>query len=313
MKYSQVLKRRLAGILEEHAAIERGEDPQAFIPVGLREFDKRAGHRRKIMHLYGAATGEGKSLFKLHLMREAAKRGYKVFVLDFEDPEETTADRDFASATGINSAKIGAGSLTDKEISQIRIALKGMAWADNITIVCGVKTGAEALELLNEQEADLVIVDYLSALPHGKAGREQAVSDFCWGLTKYAQDFNAAVVAFSQLKAEVTARGQRMYEMDKRNRQYKNDDGTQLPNIEGFRGFDNTDLAWCTDAGKTAKSLGFMFRPGRHYMRLDKKCKVADDRMEFNWPKKNFGAEGMITVGLDLASARLYDLPEKTK
>jgi replicative DNA helicase len=313
MKYSEVLRRRFKEIQAEHKAIKRGEDPRSIIPTGLREFDKRAGHKRKILHLYGAATGEGKSIWKLHLMRAAAKAGYRVGVLDFEDPEDRTADREFSNATGINNAKMMSGDLSDKEVQQIGIALaESEEWADNVEMELGVKDAVEALEWLNDHEFDLVLIDYLSALPHGKHGRERAISDFCWGVTKYCQDNNAAAIAFAQLVGEVSERGMRMYEMQKRSDQYRNDGGTgKLPYIEGFRGFDSSDLAWCKDAGKTAKELGFMFRPGRYYKRLDPKTSVKDNVMEFNFPKRNFGSEGRITVGFDGAQAKLYDLPEK--
>lgn len=244
-------------------------------------------------------------------MRAAGKAGYKVFVLDFEDPEERTADREFSNATGINNAKMMAGDLTDKEVQQIGLALaESEDWADKIEMECGVKTAEEALEHINSHEVDLVLIDYLSALPHGDHGRERAISDFTWGVAKYCQDYNAAGIAFSQLVSEVSTRGMRLYEMQKKSAQYRNDDTKALPYIDGFRGFDNNDLAWCKDAGKTAKELGFMFRPGRYYKRLDPKTTVKDDRMEFNFPKRNFGSEGRITVGFDGKTASLYDLPE---
>lgn len=312
--FKKVLQNRFRQIKAEHLAIQAGEDPQAIIPTGLREFDKRAGHKRKILHLYGAATGEGKSIWKLHLARNAAQCGYKVFVLDFEDPEERTADREFSNATGINNAKLMSGELTDKEIQQIGVALLELGeWAENIEMVTGVRTADEALALVNDQVCDMVLIDYLSALPHGKHGRERAISDFCWGITKYCQDNNAAGIAFAQLVSEVSERGMRMYEMQRKSAQYRNDDSKALPYIDGFRGFDNNDLAWCKDAGKTAKELGFMFRPGRYYKRLDPKTAVKDDRMEFNFPKRNFGSEGRITVGFDGKTANLYDLPEGVK
>jgi len=206
---------------------------------------------------------------------------------------------------------MASGDLTDKEVEQIGLALAEMeGWADNVEIETGVKDGDEALELVNAQTADLVLIDYLSALPHGEHGRERAISDFCWGLTKYAQENNAAAIAFAQLVSEVTARGMRMYEMKRKSNEYRNDEGS-APYIDGFRGFDNNDLAWCKDAGKTAKELGFMFRPGRYMKRLDPKTKFKDDIMEFNFPKRNFGSEGRITVGFDGKTAKLYDLEKK--
>ncbi len=312
MKYTEVLRSRYKAIQEEHRAIKRGEDPHSTIPTGLREFDKRAGHKRKILHLYGAATGEGKSIWKLHLMRAAAMAGYRVFVLDFEDPQERTADRDFSNATGINNALMMSGDLTDKQVQQIGVACAEMeGWADNVEIETGVKDAEEALDLVNAQEdTDLVLIDYLSALPHGEHGRERAISDFCWGVTKYCQENNTAGIAFAQLVSEVSTRGMRMYEMQRKSQEYRKDENA-IPYIDGFRGFDNNDLAWCKDAGKTAKELGFMFRPGRYHKRLDPKTKVLDNIMEFNFPKRNFGSEGRLTVGFDGKTARLFDLADK--
>jgi replicative DNA helicase len=308
--FQEVLNNRFEEIKAERKAVKAGLDPRATIPTGLRELDKRAFHKRKILTLYGAPTGEGKSIWKLHLQREAAQRGYKVLVLDFEDPEDKTADREFSHATGINNALMGACGLDDKQVQQIAIALaESEEWAENIQMELGVKSADEALEIVNDGEYDLVLVDYLSALPHGKNGRERAISDFCWGLTKYAQDFDAAVIAFAQLTSEVSARGHSLSEMQKKSAAYRNDAEGAKPYINGFRGFDNNDLAWCKDAGKTAKELGFMFRPGKWYKMLDPKTSIKDDRMEFDFPKRNFGAEGRITVGFDGKTARLYDLP----
>ncbi len=312
MKYSEILRRRYQEIKDEHRAIAAGEDPRSIIPTGLVEFDKRAGHKRKILALYGAATGEGKSIVKLNFMRGAAMAGYSVFVLDFEDPEDKTADREFSFGTGINSARMASGDLSEKEIAQIGLALaETEGWADNVEVALGVKDGGEALALLQENVADLNLVDYLSALPHGEHGRERAISDFCWGATKVAQESNVSVVAFNQLTAEVTARGMRMYEMQRRSDKFGREGTATKPYIEGFRGFDNNDLAWSKDAGKTAKELGFLFRPGRYYKRLDPGTTIKDDVLEFSFPKRNFGAEGTFAVGFDAKTARLFNLPTK--
>jgi len=316
MKWTEVLRRRLAGIKAEHAAIARGEDPRSIIPTGLREFDKRAGFKRKLLHILGAATGEGKSIVKLHMMKAAAKRGYRVLVLDFEDPEERTADRDFAGETGINSARMVAGDLDDKEIYRLGLALAEMEeWSDNIEYEPGLKTAERAMEVVRENpDVDLVLVDYLSALPHGKHGRERTISDFCWQLTEWAQcryegdEIGGAVVAFAQTNNEVSERGkQRVENLIRFQRAGDKLDPEKL--IAGFRPFDASDLAWCTDSGRTAKELWFLFRPGRYLQKL--KQRAQDNVMEFYSPKRNFGSEGTIAVGLDLKTATLFDLPEK--
>ncbi len=305
-KLSEVLRTRFEGIKEEHEAIKRGDAPPSFIPTNLRQFDKRGGHKRKTPTLYGADTGAGKSLWKLHLAWAAAVNGYSCTIVDLEDPLDRTADRAFGRETGINTELMISGELTDKQVQQIGLALaESEGWAENVEIFEGVRTGEEALSLFESHPADLELLDYLSAIPHGKHGRERAISEFMWGWTKHLQEFNVAGVAFAQLTGEVSKRGLQAYEADRR----RNPEGK--PYIDGFSGYDASDLAWCTDAGRNAKELGFLERPGRILKRLGHTAE--DNVMEFNFPKRNWGPEGRIRVGLDLKTARFYDLADKDK
>lgn len=307
MKLTKILRERYAGIQEERDAIKAGRPPPKLIPTRLREFDKRGGLKRQSIALYAAATGEGKSLWKMHLAWAAASTGHKVRIIDMEDPKERTADRVFARETDINSAKILAADISDEEMQRIALAMAELEdWTDNVELYAGVRTGEEALELLEDDPGDLDIVDYLSAFPHGKDGREKSISNFMWGWTRQCQEMDKAGVALAQLKGAVTERGMQMAMNSRRH------DPKAKPNIDGFRIFDPEDLAWCTDAGRNAKELGGMIRPGRYYRRLG--CNdVKDDVMEFDHPKRNWGAEGRIRVGIDLRTARFYDLPEKAK
>ena len=282
--------------------------PSSFIPTRLHEFDKRGGHKRKQISLYGADTGGGKSLWKLHLAWAAASSGYSVTIVDIEDPVERTADRALARETKVNSARLLSGDLTDKEVVRLGLAVEEMeSWAGNVELLEGVRTGEEALQLFEQNPADLEMIDYLSALPHGKSGRERAISDFMWGWTRHVQQNDVAGIAFAQLSPEVSRRGMEAYQKDKA-RPYR--DKEAPPYIDGFRGYDTADLMWCTDAGRNAKETGFMFRPGRVLRRLGYK-KERDDIMEFDFPKRNWGGEGRIRVAIDLATARFTDLPTK--
>lgn len=307
MKLTDVLRERYDGIKEEHAAIKAGKPASSIIPTKLREFDKRGGHKRKMVSLYGSDTGGGKSMWKLHLAWAAATSGLRVTIIDCEDPKERTADRLFARETDINSARMLAGDLEDDDVKRIGLALMELEdWADGVEYFDGVRTGEEALELFEDNPADLEIFDYLSALPHGKHGRERAISDFMWGWTKHCQAVDAAGVALAQFKGDVSKRGLALAEQSKRF------DPKGKPNIDGFRFFDTEDLAWCTDAGRNAKETGGMIRPGRYLKRLGW-GEAVDNTMEFDFPKRNWGAEGRIRVGVDLKTARFYDLPEKDK
>lgn len=305
MKLTKVLRERYAEIQEEREAIKSGKPPPSFIPTRLREFDKRGGHKRQSIALYGADTGGGKSMWKLHLAWAAATSGFTATLVDLEDPKARTADRVFARGSNINSAQILSGDLTDEDVVNIGFALaEAEDWADRVEYFDGVRTGAEALELFKENPADLEVFDYLSALPHGRHGREREISDFMWGWTRHVQDEDVAGIALAQYKGAVSTRGQQMAENSKRF------DPKNKPNIDGFRFFDTEDLAWCTDAGRNAKETGGMIRPGLLYKKLGV-ADVKDNVMEFDFPKRNWGATGRIRVGLDLKTARFHDLAEK--
>jgi replicative DNA helicase len=305
MKYSELLRARHREMVEQLAAVARGEDPRAIIPTGLRDFDKRAGTKRGMLTLYGAQTGEGKSIWKKHLMEAAARAGFEVDVYDFEDPPERTADRTFSTLTLLNNAKMQSLELSDKEMTRIGIALSDAEeWGDRINYHPGLRRAGEVIARIKESTADLVLVDYLQALPGEGEGLERTIAEFCWELNAYAQASGAAVVVFSQVTSEVEKRGLRMLEAAKR----REPDG--VPYVEGFRPFGASDLNWCSAAGHRAKELGFLFRPGRYLRRFGHNAR--DDVMEFSFPKANFGSEGVIRVGFDGKTARLFDLPEKT-
>lgn len=304
MKYSELLRRRHREMVDQLAAVARGEDPRSIIPTGLRDFDRRAGTKRRMLTLYGAATGEGKSIWKKHLMEAAARAGFEVDVYDFEDPTERTADRTFSSLTLINNSKMQALELSDKEMTRIAIALsEAEEWGDRINYHPGLRRAGEVLSRIKESTADLVLVDYLQALPGDGEGLERTIAEFCWELNAWAQVSGAAVVVFSQVTSEVEKRGLRMLEAQRR----REPDG--VPYVEGFRPFGSSDLNWCSAAGHRAKELGFLFRPGRYLRRFG--TAARDDVMEFSFPKSNFGSEGTIRVGFDGKTARLFDLPEK--
>lgn len=306
MKLSEVLYNRVESLREERKRVKRGEPPTGFVTTGLRSLDRWGGNKRKQVTIYGLDTGMGKSMLKWQFVRAGALEGFTATVLDMEDPPERSADRLFSTETNINSAKMVNGQLSDEEITRITLAAAEMEeWADRVEYFEGVKTGEEALELLEEFVADQQHVDYLSAFPHGKHGRERTISDFMWGWTKICQEHDIAGVAYAQLKGEVTERGHRIHEMAKRR------NPSAPPDISGFRGWDHNDLAWCSDAGRNAKGLWFGTRPAELLRRLG--VKAEDNVMELDSPKQNWGPSGRVRLGIDLKHARFYDLEKDTK
>lgn len=305
MKYSELVRARLQELREQKGAKDRGEDPRAIIPTGLTDYDRRAGIKRGQMTLIGAATGEGKDLWMLHLMTAAAQRGYEVEVLAMEDPAARTVDRSFSRECGINNALMLNVEVDEKQLARIGLAAAECEeWGELIEYHEGARTSEQALKVVDESTADLRIVNYIQALI-GRRGEsmEETLRLFCWRLNEIAKRDNCAVVAFSQMN--VVKLEERGLERLSRSR-WK--DPNAPPDIEGFRPYGVGDLAWCTAAGIEAKDFQALFRPGKYLKREGRN--VEDNRMEITRPKNNFGAEGKIVVGVDLKTARFFDLPK---
>lgn len=301
MKYSEWMRRRHKELRAQKAAKDRGEDPRVTIPTGLRELDRLGGTKRGILTLVGAATGMGKDIYEQHLFTSAAQRGYTSEVISMEDPPERKVDRTLSTITGINNAKLYEVDVDARAMSQVATAMKESEdWADLVEYHEGLREADEVIALLDESDADLRIVNYLQCFP---GELERTIADVCWKLNKIAQRDNCAMVAFSQVNvAKVEERGLRILE-----RSLQRD--PERPNVDGFRPYGPSDLAWCQAAGQRAKDLRFLFRPALYQRRAG--MNVKDDKLEVTGAKNSFGGEGRVTVGFDGRTARLYDLAEK--
>lgn len=307
MRYSEIVRERAKELAEQKKLKDAGIDPRAIIPTGLTEVDKRAGVKLGIMTLVGATTGEGKDLYMLQLMESAAQAGYTVEVLSMEDPKERTADRSLSKQTGINNARMQSVEVDEKELARIQLAaMESEEWGERIEFHQGSMTAAEATALMTASTADLRIVNYLQAFPDSERSLERTLAQFAWDMNSLAQTDKCAVVCFSQTNVvKIEERGLELMQRS----QWR--DSNAPPNIEGFRPYGASDLAWCTAAGIRAKDLQFLFRPGRYLKRAGKN--VNDDRLEISRPKNNFGSEGVARVGIDLKTARLYNLESNKK
>lgn len=308
MEYNRLVRARYDEIIDQVAMKDRGEDPRAIIPTGLTAFDKRAGTKRGMLTLYGAATGEGKSIWAKHLMESAAQRGYRVLVFSMEDPKERTADRTLSTISEVNNARMMSLDLTGGELIKLALAVGEVdEWGHLIDFRPGLLREPEVMEALEgcqDDPPDLVLVDYLQALPGEGEGLERMIAGFCWKLNKWAQDTGSAVVAFSQVNNKPEERGLRMMEAARRR------DPDADPYIEGFRPFGPSDLNWCSAAGHRAKEVGYLFRPGRYLRRFG--VESRDDTMEISFPKANFGSEGLIKLRFDGRTAQLTDAHKET-
>lgn len=302
---------RLRDISERKA---RGETVELFIPTGLRDWDERGGIERGILTVIGAATGDGKSIVKLHLAREAAKRGYRVLMLDFEDPAGKTADRSLSSVAGIDNRTIGRVAFDPFDYERLERAAREIeVWGQNIQHHTGLIDTKTCLDLMCETPGganwDLILVDYAQVFPEDEGSTmESTIRDFSWAANVLAQEKNCAVVIFSQIKAEVEQRGNKIFESWK---VYGSRNNPNSPDISGFCPNGLTDIAWAKALADQCKCLLYLWRPGRRALKLIPGLKTRDDRLRVICGKVSFGSEEDMEFRFDGPSATISDLEKK--
>lgn len=301
--YADTLQSRYQKLRETMARVARGEEVRLYIATGLRDWDENGGIERGLLTVIGAATGDGKSVVKLHLASAAAKAGLRVLMLDFEDPEAKTADRTFSTETGLDSRAIGRLDLDPFQVDQLSEALKAASvWAKRITHHVGLVDVSRALELMREGQWDLVLVDYAQCFPEDDEGSmEKTIRRFSWEANVIAQKQNAAVVVFSQINREVEARGRKQYDQSK----WKDPESCD---VSGYCPTGLTDIAWAKAMADQAKCLLYLWRPGRIARKLTGNKKVKDNRMKVIVGKANFASEDDMEFEFDGATATLRDL-----
>jgi replicative DNA helicase len=295
--------KQLRSVLERRA---RGETVELFIPTGLRDWDERGGLERGILTVIGAATGDGKSMVKLHLARAAAQRGYRVLMIDFEDPAAKTADRAVSTIAGIDNRTIGKVDFDPFDYDRLEEAWKELRqWGKNIVHSAGLLTTEQCLDLMTEGNWDLVLIDYAQAFPEDDdKNMERTLKDFSWAAGQVAQEQQCAVVIFSQLKAEVEQRGAQRFEQWK---QWGSRTNPNQPDISGWCPNGLADVAWAKVMADFAKCLLYIWRPGRRAQKQGFK-KIPDNELWVICGKVSFGSEEDMKFKFDGPTATISDM-----
>jgi hypothetical protein len=287
--------------IKKAEGVLRPED--LFIPTNLRRWDANGGVTRGVLTVLGGVDGQGKSFVKKHLATNAARHNLNVAMIDFEDPEAKTMDREIANLCRIDSRKLGLANFDVKDLDRIFSSLDEVRkWGHKISYHTGlVDTGAiiEALEAM-DPKPDLVLLDYAQALPEGDIGLERTIAQLAWWSNVYAQRYNCGFVVFSQVKPEISNRGHAAFWAEKKR-------DPESWNVQGFYpGPGTQDLAWSSAFGQRARAVGYIVRPGYYEIQLGKPGAI-DDRLDIRWAKVTFGNSGLLELGFDGPTGRIYD------
>lgn len=303
-QFSDVVNEEARSLVSLRKRVAAGERVETFLTTGLKDLDRNGGLELGVLTLIAAATGEGKSVFKLHLARAAAQAGHKVLSLDFEDPLNKTGQRDISRSTGIPSFKLSRLDFAESDNARILAAAASTeSWGRLVLCHAGLLQADQVRGALAEHpDAKLVLLDYAQALPGRNGNLEREIADLAWDLNADAQRYGRAVVVFSQVTRAVEERGVRRFERSR-------PEEHASARLEGYRPLGKADIAWASALGERAKAFWFLHREGRYAQKHQ--LSTPDNRMEVIVAKANWGLEGTVLVGWDGGQARLFDLEKR--
>lgn len=281
-----------------------------YIPTGIKRWDANGGIGRGFLTVLGGVDGMGKSIMSNHLAKSAALHKVHVAQVVMEDPEEQTANRSIANATGIDSRKLSLATFDPMDMDKIYAAARQtQEWGKYVHYYAGLLGSGDVLDGLRDLARDLegagetlglCEVDYAQAFPEENNGLESVIRHFSWDANKFAQEQNCGFVAYSQVKPEISSRGHGVFWANKKR-------DPESWDVSGFMpGPGTQDLAWASAFGQRGRAVGYIFRPG-YYERMLGKPGAADDRLWIRWAKVNFGNSGLLELRFDGPTGRIYE------
>ena len=202
--------RELLSEYQEKAAVLTGPTAAEArsITTGFMDLDTLliGGLRRGSLIIVAARTGLGKTSLLLNFARNAAMRQRaNVAIFSLEMAAEQLVQRFLSMESGVDSARIGFGVLSDREERQVTQAIGRLAEAeiyiDDTPVAALPDIRAKARRLQAEHGLDLIVVDYLQLMQTGTRveNRVQEVSHISRSLKAIARDLDVPVVAAAQL------------------------------------------------------------------------------------------------------------------
>jgi len=171
------------------------------------------GLKRGELVVVAARTGLGKTSLLLNFARNAALRQRAVVAFfSLEMAALQVGQRLLAMESAVDSARIGAGVLSQRDEAAIARALERLSQAaiyiDDSPVLTVAELRAKARRLQVEQGLDMVMVDYLQLLRPDQRmeNRVQEVSYVSRALKALARDLDVPVVAAAQLSRAADVR-----------------------------------------------------------------------------------------------------------
>lgn len=186
------------------------------IPTGFHDLDQYlAGLQKSDLIILAARPSMGKTTLALDIARQAASNhGTPTVIFSLEMSSQQLVDRMLAAESRVNAWNLRTGNLsTEKDFSQIRDSLDRLAKApifiDDQAGNSIVRMRSVCRRIQAEHGVGLIIVDYLQLMSTSKNydSMVNQVTEISRSLKGLAKEFDAPVIALSQLSRAVEARG----------------------------------------------------------------------------------------------------------
>ncbi len=186
------------------------------LSTGFASLDKvLTGLQPSDLIILAARPSMGKTAFALNMALNVATKGSSVGVISLEMSKEQLVERLFVSELGVDSWKMKNGQLTQDDFMRMGQVMDRLNQCKiYIDDSAGASIGelrAKARRLQMENGLNLLVIDYLQLMSHGKGGgsitnRVQEISEISRSLKQLARELHIPILALSQLSRAVEQR-----------------------------------------------------------------------------------------------------------
>ena len=197
-------------------AIQRALENDGVIGLstGFTDLDKcLLGLKKNELIVVAGRPAMGKSAFAMNIVAHAAKSGSCCAVFSMEMSEERLIMRMLATESQINLSSIISGQIAEDDWASITLAMQRQhnmpVYFDTTPALSVNKLRARCKEIKKlHGKLDLIVIDYLQLMSgNSRENRNQEVSEISRGLKLIANEFDAPVLALSQLNRSLESRG----------------------------------------------------------------------------------------------------------
>ncbi|MDB5260359.1 MAG: replicative helicase, replicative helicase [Candidatus Nomurabacteria bacterium] len=188
------------------------------VPSGFKDLDnKLSGFQKSDLIILAARPSVGKTSLALDFARHAAvKHNIPTAIFSLEMSKEQLVDRMLSAQSQVDGFKLRNGKLTlDEEFSRLQQGMhelmKAPLYIDDKAANTIMNMRSVLRRLNTERPIGLIIVDYLQLMGTAKSydNMVNQVTEISRSLKALAKEFNAPVIALSQLSRAVESRGGR--------------------------------------------------------------------------------------------------------